>query len=121
MSVLIVDDHAGFRRFARAFLSGAGYEVVGESATGAEALAAVHALHPDVVLLDVGLPDIDGIELAGRLAAIEPRPAVVLTSSRAASDYGARLKAAPAAGFVAKAELSRSSLHSVLEGAGCGS
>ena len=62
-TVLIVDDHAGFRLAARALLEADGFDVVGESATGNEGLEAVGRLRPDLVLLDVGLPDIDGIEV----------------------------------------------------------
>ena len=87
-TVLIVDDHAGFRHAARALLEAEGFDVVGESATGGEGLEAVGRLRPDLVLLDVGLPDLDGIEVAGRLTACPGGgPAVVLTSSRDASDY----------------------------------
>src|ERR671928_1010030 len=85
--VLIVDDHPSFRASARSLLEAEGYEVVGEAADGAEALAAVTALHPDLVLLDVQLPDIDGFEVAERLKELEDRPAVVLTSSRDGKDY----------------------------------
>jgi two-component system nitrate/nitrite response regulator NarL len=117
MRVLIVDDHAGFRRFARAFLLSACFDVVGESDTGAAALASCAEIRPDVVLLDIGLPDVDGFEVARRLAGGEHRPQVVLTSSRAASEYGERLRTSPAAGFVAKNDLTRASMRAVLEGA----
>jgi DNA-binding NarL/FixJ family response regulator len=105
-TVLIVDDHAGFRHAARALLEADGFEVVGESATGTEGLEAVARLRPDLVLLDVGLPDIDGIEVAGRLNACPDSPAVVLTSSRDVSDYPPQLETCGARGFIAKAELS---------------
>ena len=106
-TVLIVDDHAGFRSAARALLEADGYVVVGESATGCEGLEAVVRLAPDLVLLDLGLPDLDGIEVAGRLTSVVGGgPAVVLTSSRDASDYPAHLEHCGARGFIAKAELS---------------
>jgi DNA-binding NarL/FixJ family response regulator len=104
-TVLIVDDHAGFRLAARALLEAEGFDVVGESATGYEGLEAVIRLRPDLVLLDVGLPDLDGIEVAGRLHASPGGPAVVLTSSRDASDYPPHFEHCGARGFIGKAEL----------------
>ena len=110
-TVLIVDDHAGFRHAARALLEAEGFEVVGESATGTEGLEAVQRLRPQVVLLDVGLPDLDGIEVAGLLSACpEGGPAVVLTSSRDASDYPPHFAHCGARGFIPKAELSGDAL-----------
>jgi DNA-binding NarL/FixJ family response regulator len=116
--ILIVDDHAGFRRFARAFLEAAGHEVVGESGTAAAAIAAARRLRPDAVLLDVGLPDMDGFEVARELAG---GPAVVLTSSRSAAEYGSRMSTTPAAGFIAKSDLSRAALGRLLEEPPCAS
>jgi two-component system response regulator EvgA len=109
-TVLIVDDHAGFRHAARALLEADGFLVVGESATGTEGLEAVARLHPDVILLDVGLPDLDGIEVAGRLKRCPDAPVVVLTSSRDASDYPPHFEHCGARGFIAKAELSGDAL-----------
>lgn len=105
-TVLIVDDHPGFRLAARALLEAEGFNVIGESATGTEGLEAVVRLRPDLVLLDVGLPDLDGIEVAGRLKGCKDGPAVVLTSSRDVSDYPPHLEHCGARGFIAKAELS---------------
>ena len=105
-TVLIVDDHADFRRSARALLEADGFEVVGEAATGADALRAVAALRPRIVLLDVQLPDLDGLAVAERLAAAPSAPAVVLTSSRDAAAYGPRLAESPARGFIPKSRLS---------------
>ena len=105
-TVLIVDDHAGFRCAARAILEAEGYAVVAESATGREALEAVARLRPALVLLDIGLPDLDGIEVAGRLTSADRSLAVVLTSSRDASDYWPLLDRSGARGFIPKAELS---------------
>ena len=111
--MLIVDDDAGFRARARRLLALAGYDVIGEAVDGASAIAGVRELDPDVVLLDVLLPDADGIEVA---ALLENGPAVVLTSSRDAADYGRRLRAAKA-GFIAKAELSPATFAAALEAA----
>jgi CheY-like chemotaxis protein len=113
-TVLIVDDHPGFRAAARRLLELEGYVVVGEAADGMTALDAVHQLRPEVVLLDVQLPDIDGFEVAERLSANGFMPAVVLTSSREASDYGPCLARTPAAGFLPKAELSAAGIADIL-------
>ncbi len=104
--ILIVDDHAGFRATVRLLLEVDGLEVVGEAADGESALEAARALRPDVVLLDVQLPDIDGFAVAARLGALAQPPAVVLTSTRDQSDYGRALPSPGARGFVPKAELS---------------
>jgi DNA-binding NarL/FixJ family response regulator len=109
-SVLIVDDHAEFRRSARALLEALGFEVVGEAADGASALIGVARLHPRLVLLDVQLPDLDGFEVAARLADSSDPPAVILTSTRSAGSYRRRLATSPVLGFIAKAELSGEAL-----------
>ncbi len=112
--VLLVDDHAAFRAAAQALLQAEGFDVVADVGTAIEALKAVRRHHPDVVLLDVRLPDEDGITLAGHLAVLHPRPEVVLLSSRPASVYGSRLRAAPARGFLVKSELSGAALSRLL-------
>lgn len=114
MSVVIVDDHPSFRASARRVLEADGYDVVGEAADGASAVAAVKELDPDAVLLDVQLPDFDGFEVARRLAEAGSRAAVVLTSSRAAADYGPLLTESPARGFIPKADLSGAALSGLL-------
>ena len=105
-TVLIVDDHAGFRSFARALLEAEGFEVVGEAADGAAALALGRALAPELVLLDVALPDMDGFAVCEALLAEGVGPAVVLTSSRDVSAYRRRLERSGARGFIPKSELS---------------
>jgi DNA-binding NarL/FixJ family response regulator len=118
-SVLIVDDHAGFRSWARALLQMQGYAVIGEAQDGGSAIIAVRALRPEVVLLDIRLPDIDGFEVTRRLAGEGCDAAVVLVSSRDAADYGAQLVNSGAQGFIAKADLSAAALEAVLaEGTG---
>lgn len=109
-SVLIVDDHPSFRASARRMLEAGGYAVVGEAADGAAAIAAVEALDPDLVLLDVQLPDLDGFAVAERLQSSGRAPAIVLTSSRDGADFGAAVAESPARGFIAKGELSGATL-----------
>jgi DNA-binding NarL/FixJ family response regulator len=106
-----VDDHTGFRSRARRLLEAEGWQVVGEAADGAEALRAAADLQPEVVLLDVHLPDTSGLAVAGELRG---GPAVVLTSSRDACDFADRLAATGACGFVPKAELSGEALSALL-------
>jgi DNA-binding NarL/FixJ family response regulator len=109
-TVLIVDDHAGFRGFARRLLEAGGYTVVGEADDGASALSAVEELQPELVLLDVMLPDADGFAVAERLAVNRGEPVVVLISSREAADFGQRLERCSARGFIHKDELSGAAL-----------
>lgn len=112
-TVLIVDDHASFRGMARAALSER-FSVVGEAADGAAALALVREIRPDVVLVDVGLPGLDGFGVAAALAALDDPPQVVLTSSRDRRDLEPLLRATPARGFIAKELLSDTSLGELL-------
>jgi DNA-binding NarL/FixJ family response regulator len=114
-TVLIVDDHAGFRGMARALLESEGFDVVGEVADGAAAIEAAKLLRPEVILLDVYLPDIDGFEVAAMLATNGPAPAIVMTSSRDARDFGRLVEQSGARGFIPKAELSGVTLSALLE------
>jgi DNA-binding NarL/FixJ family response regulator len=114
VTALVVDDHAGFRRFARRLLEATGFTVVDEAEDAATALAAVRALRPDVVLLDVLLPDTTGLELAETLASEPTRPAVVLTSSRSAAELGPSLERSSARGFIAKRDLTPAALTAIL-------
>jgi CheY-like chemotaxis protein len=114
-TVLIVDDHLSFRATARTLLEAEGFEVVGEAGDGSEAIESAKRLRPDVVLLDVQLPDLDGFEIAARLRANGHRPQIVLTSSRDAAEFGSLIERSPARGFVPKAELSGGRLAELLE------
>jgi DNA-binding NarL/FixJ family response regulator len=113
-TVLIVDDHEVFRAAARALLQAGGFDVIGEAAGGLEAIEAVSTLHPEVVVLDIQLPDLDGLAVAARLAEAPDAPAVVLVSGRAAATYGPRLSQAPARGFISKSELSGEALAALI-------
>lgn len=112
--VLIVDDHPVFRSIARRLLRTGGYDVVGEAVDGSSALAATRVLRPDLVLLDIQLPDVDGCLVARWLAAETDPPTVVLVSAREASDYGPRIENCGARGFVSKADLTHAALEAVL-------
>jgi len=113
--VLIVDDHPSFRSSARAILEADGYVVVGEAPDGESGLVAAERLRPDVVLLDVQLPDRSGFDICSALSSANGSgPAVVLVSSRDAADYGEQIAASGARGFVPKAELSGAALRALL-------
>jgi DNA-binding NarL/FixJ family response regulator len=110
-TVLIVDDHPSFRASARMLLESEGFDVIGEAENGLAAIDAVHELAPDLVLLDVQLPDIDGIEVAARLTRNGSAPAIILTSSRDLADLGTL---GGARGFIPKSELSGAALEALL-------
>ena len=113
-TVVIADDHPSFRASARAILESEGFEVVGEAEDGQSAIDAVRDLDPDVLLLDVQLPDLDGFAVCRTLCLNGRPPAVVLVSSRDACDYGGLIAQSGARGFIAKAELSGNALSDLL-------
>jgi CheY-like chemotaxis protein len=113
-TVLVVDDHQSFRRFARRLLETAGFNVLDEAADGASALEAARRLRPDVVLLDVLLPDTTGFDVAELLSAEPSGPLVVLTSSRRAGDFSSRLERSSARGFITKSELTPAALTAMI-------
>lgn len=113
-TVLIVDDHEGFRNAARELIEAAGFVVIGEAVSGEEGLLAAAALQPDVVLLDIQLQGLDGFHVADRLAREAEPPAVVLLSIRDAAAYGSRLSQTPARGFITKAALSGDALAALV-------
>jgi len=108
-SVLVVDDSAAFRATARVLLNARGYDVVGVADSVAGGLAAARELRPDCVLLDVNLPDGDGLSIAGAFDAT-----VVLVSTLDADELGDALAGSGARGFVAKAELASPRLVELL-------
>jgi DNA-binding NarL/FixJ family response regulator len=109
---LVVDDHEGFRAAARRLLESEGWTVVGEAVDGASAIEAAAILRPDLVLLDIGLPDIDGFAVAQGLAGGQAN--VVLVSSRDPEAFAGRLAASPAVGFIAKGDLDGAHLRALL-------
>jgi DNA-binding NarL/FixJ family response regulator len=110
--ILIVDDYETFRSSARTLLESEGYEVVGEAEDGEGALRLAEELNPEVVLLDVHLPDLHGFDVADRLRRLDDPPQVVLVSSRA--DYRSVVGSTGAAGFVPKDELSAEAIEALL-------
>jgi len=113
-TILLVDDHPSFLAAARMLLESEGFEVVGVATDGESAVAETLRLAPDLVLLDVGLPDFDGFEVAERLAQLDPAPAVVLTSSREHTDFASLIRGSSARGFIPKSELSGSRIEALL-------
>ncbi len=105
LRVVLVDDDERFRAAACRSLVAEGIEIVAEVDKGSEVLAAVARCGPDVVLLDIGLPDIDGLEVARRLRTEQAGPVVILISTRDAA-YGNRVAVGLAAGFLPKDQLS---------------
>jgi DNA-binding NarL/FixJ family response regulator len=114
-TILIVDDDPRFRGQARDVLEADGFVVIGEAVDGASGLEAAHTLRPDYVLLDIGLPDIEGFEVARVLAADGPPPWVVLTSSRDARAYGRRLTKTQSLGFIPKERISGAAIRGLVE------
>jgi DNA-binding NarL/FixJ family response regulator len=112
--VLIVDDHPSFRSAARLLLEHDGFEVVGEAEDGASGLAASARLAPDVILLDVNLPDLDGFDVASRICLDRAAPKVVLTSSRDPREFGPLVARSGAQGFIPKGELTGAALFALL-------
>ena len=113
-SVLVVDDDPVFRDLARRVLDGQGIVVVAEAESFETALDAAHALRPDAALVDVGLPDGDGLTLARRLSALPWRPRVVLTSADPEAASAEDLRRSGAGAFVAKHELPDAPLERLL-------
>ena len=112
-TVLVVDDHASFRASARRLLESEGYRVVGEAADGAAALTRARELHPQLALVDVYLPDVDGFEVAALLTALDDAPMVVLISSHERAELEPFVAGSGARGFLPKDELSREALQAL--------
>ena len=114
-TILIVDDDPRFRAQARDVLAADGFVVIGEAVDGASGLEAAQALQPDFVLLDIGLPDVEGFEVARTLAVDGPPPWVVLTSSRDARAYGRRLTNGHFLGFIPKERISGAAIRALAD------
>jgi DNA-binding NarL/FixJ family response regulator len=117
-TVLIVDDNADFRTFAGRLLRRQGFDVVGEAGDGQSGLDAARRLRPDVLLLDVQLPGIDGFEVARRLRDDARVTQVVLISARDRRDYGTAVVDCGARAFISKGEVSGPALEAALHEAG---
>ena len=113
-TVVIIDDSTDFLVSAAGMLNEEGFLVVGCVADPLLAIAEVRRLRPSLVLVDIQLPVSNGFELAAEFARMEPRPVVVLTSSREADAYGETLRNAPVRGFIAKRELTGDALASMV-------
>jgi DNA-binding NarL/FixJ family response regulator len=114
VTVLIVDDHPSFRAIAQLVLETEGFSVVGTASDGESGVAAALRLAPDVVLLDVELPDIDGFEVTARLRQAGSQAAIVLASSRESDDFGSLVAESGARGFVTKAELTGDAIRALV-------
>jgi two-component system response regulator EvgA len=113
-TLLVIDDHAAFRALAREVLDGEVFHVVGEASSAAEGLLLAQELQPDVVIMDVGLPDGSGFDLTGRLVRTLPSPAVVLVSSRDWGHLSRRVRSSGARGFLPKEELTPAAVEALL-------
>ena len=112
---IVVDDHPAFRASARRLLELTGYEVVGEASDGASGVALAREQEPELVLLDIALPDMSGFDVADELA--EGPSSIVFVSSRDQGDFGRRAEQSGALGFIPKDRLSEESLLAVVKSA----
>jgi CheY-like chemotaxis protein len=116
--VLIVDDNNAFRAAARQLLERAGFIVVAEAQNGNGAIPEAKTHRPDLAIVDLQLPDVDGFEVAERLVGLDSAPQVILTSSLDGSDFGALIASSPALGFITKSDLSARAIEALLASAG---
>jgi DNA-binding NarL/FixJ family response regulator len=114
-TILIIDDDPRFRTQASELLEADGFTVIGQAADGASGLEAAASLRPDFVLVDIGLPDVEGFVVARDLAVDGPPPLVVLTSSRDARAYGRRLATTDCLGFIPKEQVSGAAIRALVD------
>jgi DNA-binding NarL/FixJ family response regulator len=114
--IVIVDDDPTFLAAVRVLLEAHGFDVVGEASNGLDGVAAAVGLRPDLVLVDVGLPDMDGFDVVERIADDGDAPPVVLTSIRSADDFGGLIETSRARAFITKADISAEALAGLLDG-----
>jgi two-component system nitrate/nitrite response regulator NarL len=113
--VLLVDDHADFRTFARGLIITAGYAVLAEAVDGSGALRAAELHQPEIVVLDIRLPDMSGLDVARRMKAGPNPPVVILISSGDRREYEQVAREAGARGFIAKADLTPAALRALAD------
>jgi DNA-binding NarL/FixJ family response regulator len=113
-TAFVVDDHPSFRACARECLTDQGFDVVGDAEDGSSALEAVRRLRPDLIILDIQLPDMSGFDVASQLTVDGYDPDIVLVSSRDAEDYGPLIEQSGARGFIAKADLTAEAVVELL-------
>lgn len=113
--ILVIDDNTAFRGVLGQLLTADGFVVVAGAATGSDGVRLVAEQSPEVVMVDVQLPDIDGFEVTERLARLDPRPEVILMSSLDATDLGTLVTESPARGFIPKDEISAAAIDALLE------
>ena len=113
-TILIVDDHPSFRAAARFMLEAEGFQVVAVATDGESGVREALRTSPEIVLLDVSLPDIDGFEVAERMRTARVSSAIVFTSSRDGSDFGPLIAEAGGSGFIQKAELSGDAVRALV-------
>lgn len=113
--VLIIDDNSGFRAAARQLLERAGFVVVAEAASGSSGIREAKEHKPDLVIVDVQLPDCDGFAVVEQLVGLDPGVAMILTSSLDGMDLGALVEDSSALGFIPKAELSAQSISELID------
>lgn len=122
VSVLIVDDQAQFRRAAAAVVSlTPGFAVVAEAESGEEGVETAAAISPDLVLMDINLPGINGLESTRRIVAANPAVTVVLFSTYLLDDLPADARVSGAAGYINKEELDPTTLEAVWQNRANGS
>ena len=116
---LIVDDNPRFARYAEKFLSDDGIDVLGLATNGDQAARLARDLRPDLVLIDIGLGEESGFDVARRLCPEQTgslTDAVILTSTHGEEEFTELIAGSPAAGFIAKSELSADAIEALLSG-----